>query len=48
MHEKFDHEKLFKCLSTKKNWLMTYNNCDYIRKMYKNYKIIEQVGAMEE
>lgn len=41
MHENFDHEKLFNCISTKKNWIMTYNNCDYIKKMYKDFKIIE-------
>ncbi len=41
MHENFDHEKLFNCISTKKNWIMTYNNCDYIKEMYKDFKIIE-------
>jgi DNA adenine methylase len=41
MHEKFEHEKLYKCLSTKKNWFMTYNNCDYIKNLYKDFKIIE-------
>ena len=41
MHDNFDHEKLFKCLSTVGNWIMTYNNCDYIRNLYKDYKIIE-------
>lgn len=41
MHENFDHERLYKCLITKKNWLMTYNNCDYIKEIYSNFKIIE-------
>jgi DNA adenine methylase len=41
MHDKFDHDKLYKCLSEKKNWLMTYNNCDYIKNLYKDFKIIE-------
>ena len=41
MHENFDHEKLHKCLTTKKNWIMTYNNCDYIKNLYKDFKIIE-------
>jgi len=41
MHDTFDHEKLYKCISKKKNWLMTYNNCDYIKKLYKKYTIIE-------
>jgi DNA adenine methylase len=41
MHEGFDHDKLYECLLTKKNWLMTYNNCDYIKNLYKKFKIIE-------
>jgi DNA adenine methylase len=41
MHDTFDHDKLYKCLSKKKNWFMTYNNCDYIKKLYKDFKIIE-------
>ena len=41
MHETFDHNKLYECISTKKNWFMTYNNCDYIKNLYKNFKIIE-------
>ena len=41
MHENFDHEKLYKCMLKKKNWIMTYNNCDYIKKLYKDFRIIE-------
>jgi DNA adenine methylase len=41
MHENFDHDKLYKCISTKKSWIMTYNNCDYIKNLYKDFKIIE-------
>lgn len=41
LHENFDHERLFKCISKKKNWILTYNNCEYIKNLYKNYKIIE-------
>lgn len=41
MHDTFDHDKLYKCISKEKNWLMTYNNCDYIKKLYKDFKIIE-------
>jgi len=40
MHENFDHEKLYKLLKKKKNWLMTYNNCKYIRDLYKDFIII--------
>ena len=41
MHETFDHEKLFEIISKRKNWIMTYNNCDYIKNLYKKFKIIE-------
>lgn len=41
MHDTFDHDKLYKCLLKKKNWFMTYNNCNYIKKLYKDFKIIE-------
>ncbi len=41
MHETFDHQKLFSCLSTKRSWILTYNDCDYIRDLYKNYEIID-------
>lgn len=41
MHETFDHKKLYNCLSTKQNWIMTYNNCEYIKNLYKDFKIIE-------
>lgn len=41
MHYDFDHDKLYNCLLTKTNWIMTYNNCDYIRNLYKDFKIIE-------
>jgi DNA adenine methylase len=39
MHEKFDHKLLFDVLNTKKNWVVTYNNCEYIRNLYKDYII---------
>ena len=41
MHEGFDHKLLFDLLNTKKNWILTYNNCEYIKNMYKNYIIID-------
>lgn len=41
MHDTFEHDKLYKCLLDKKNWFMTYNNCEYIKNLYKNFKIIE-------
>lgn len=41
MHEGFDHKLLFDLLNTKKNWIVTYNNCHRIREMYKDYIIID-------
>jgi DNA adenine methylase len=41
MHENFNHDKLFQCLFNKKNWFMTYNNCEYIKKLYKDFIIID-------
>lgn len=41
MHENFDHDKLYDILKSKKNWIMTYNNCDFIKNMYKNFEILE-------
>jgi DNA adenine methylase len=39
LHEEFNHENLYKCLENKKKWLLCYNDCEYIRNLYKNYKI---------
>lgn len=41
MHEMFDHQKLYNVLSNKQNWLMTYNNCSYIRELYKDFTILD-------
>jgi DNA adenine methylase len=41
MHEHFNHQLLFDLLKGKKNWLLTYNNCEYIKNMYKDYTILE-------
>lgn len=41
LHENFNHQLLYDLISTKDNWLITYNNCDYIRNLYKNYLIID-------
>ena len=41
LHEFFDHQKLYEVIKTKKNWMITYNDCDYIRNLYKDYLIID-------
>ena len=48
MHENFEHKKLYDLLSNEENknikFMMTYNNCDYIKNLYSqnnNYKILD-------
>lgn len=39
--ENFDHKRLFNCLKQLKGrWLLSYDDCDMIRKMYSKYEII--------
>jgi DNA adenine methylase len=40
MHEGFPHEVLFRVVQNRQNWIMTYNDCDYIRDLYKDFLII--------
>jgi len=41
MHENFNHNLLYDLIKTQKNWIITYNNCDYIKNLYKDYLIID-------
>lgn len=41
LHDKFDHEGLRKVLDKKKNWMLCYNDCEYVRELYKEYEIVE-------
>jgi DNA adenine methylase len=41
MHEHFQHIALAEILQTKKNWILTYNDCSFIRDLYKNCIILE-------
>jgi len=40
-HSDFDHDRLFKVLCERKNWMMTYNDCEYIRNLYSEFTIID-------
>jgi len=40
MHEGFPHEVLFRVVQNYQNWIMTYNDCEYIRNLYKDFRII--------
>ena len=38
---KQDHERLFNCLrNIKGKFVLSYNDCDYIRELYKDYNIV--------
>ncbi len=39
MHNNFDHTRLAEILYTKDNWILSYNNCKAIHKLYKEYTI---------
>jgi DNA adenine methylase len=39
MHENFDHVSFAKKILTRTDWLISYNDCDYIRALYKDCRI---------
>jgi len=43
LHENFDHQGLYEQLKSLKgvDWMMTYNDCEYIRELYDGYTILE-------
>jgi DNA adenine methylase len=41
LHEDFDHQKLFTILNDIPDWILTYNDCEYIKNLYKKYIIID-------
>ena len=45
MHKDFDHNALFECVKNKKHWLITYNDCEFIRNLYQDFIIIETSWA---
>ena len=40
-HKTFDHEGLLDILKTRTNWIMSYNDCEWVRDAYKGYEIQE-------
>lgn len=40
-HTDFDHDGLHSLLTKRDRWIMSYNDCDEVRDMYKNYEIRE-------
>jgi DNA adenine methylase len=41
LHEAFDHVKFSNKIKSRKNWMLSYNNCPYIRNLYKDCTIID-------
>jgi len=44
-HEGFDHVALANILKSREKWVLSYNNCKYIRKLYDGYKIVDAEWA---
>jgi len=41
MHEKFNHELFAKNMLTRTDWIISYNDCEYIRNIYKECQIFK-------
>jgi len=41
LHKNFNHEDLYDLLDSHHGWILSYNDCLQIRKMYSKYKIVE-------
>jgi DNA adenine methylase len=41
MHEKFNHEMFAKTMLNRKDWIISYNDCEYIRNLYKDCQIFK-------
>lgn len=39
-HKNFDHEGLAKILKKRRKWMLSYNNCDHIKELYKGYEFV--------
>ncbi len=39
-HKDFDHEALAAIITQRKNWVLSYNNCEEIRFLYKGFRIV--------
>jgi len=42
-HKNFDHDALYEILKQRGGWILSYNNCDKVKKMYSRYKIVYPV-----
>ena len=42
MHESFNHVSFATKIKSRKNWILSYNDCPYIRDLYKNCRIFKE------
>lgn len=42
LHESFDHEKFARVIKQRNDWVLSYNDCEYIRKLYSDCTICEE------
>lgn len=42
MHEGFNHERLALALKSRKDWILSYNDCAYIRNLYTGCRILSE------
>jgi len=40
-HKEFDHDLFANCIKKHSNWIISYNDCDWVRESYKEYEIKE-------
>ena len=45
LHEKFDHEGFASYIQTRNDWIISYNDCPYIRELYTGCRIFEETWA---
>lgn len=43
VHRNFDHDALYEILKQRGGWILSYNDCDKVKKMYSRYKIVYPV-----
>jgi DNA adenine methylase len=45
LHEEFDHKAFAELILTRKDWILSYNDCPYIRELYVGCRIHEETWA---
>lgn len=40
LHKEFNHSELNSLLKTRQRWILSYNDCEEIREMYKDFEIV--------